>query len=156
MGFKDREKSYKIWQDEDVHFPALQANLEHHLYIVDTSVRVQLMITFRYYVCLAVAISLVLVIGSVPMKEQIWAQQRGLILPEPTDQRAPTNNTSSTSGVSNMTVKSEPGNSNMTLDDPDKDNEVSKSASNLTGTDTQDDGSSDKQSQDDGNSEPIS
>jgi hypothetical protein len=137
-------------------FSALQANIEHHLYIVDPSVRLQLMITFRYYLCLAVAISLVLVIASLPMKERIWAQQRGLILPEPTDQPAPTNNTNSTSGISNMTVKSEQGNSNTTLDDQDKDNEVSKSSSNLTETDTQDDGSSDKQSQDDGNSEPIS
>jgi len=98
---------------------------------------------------LAVAISLVLVIGSVPMKEQTWAQQRGLILPEPADKPAPTNNTNSTSGASNVTVKSAPNDSNMISDEPDKDKdkEVPKSSSNLTGTETQQEESSEKQSQ---------
>jgi hypothetical protein len=94
----------------------------------------------------SVALAIVLVHGSVPMREQVWAQQRGLILPEPSDMPAPANNTNSTS--SNITIKSElKDNLNATSDVNDKDKVLSEPSSNMTGTEAPQEKSSQSESE---------
>lgn len=107
------------------------------------------------FVLVSVAFAIVLVYGSVPMREQVWAQQRGLILPEPSDVPAPTNNTNSTS--SNITIKSElKDNLNMTSDVNDKDKMLSEPSSNMTGTEASQEKSSQNESEQDEGSDKQS